>query len=285
MKTSSAKLFVAALLLCSVAASAQKVEDLLEPYPNFYTFRQLLISTGIIDEVDTRSSLTFLMPDNTVLNSFVASHQSLSPQEVADVLSYHVLLQYLDVGNLQTLAYTIGSQVTTLYQTTGRANGQDGFVNITGMPNNVISVSAAAPGSVPQAVILTNVTSAPYNYSFFQIDNVLVPLNLRPTAPTPAPSAAPVGAPMMGPSTGPSMAPATTMTPSGAPMKAPMKAPVMAPMRAPAKSPVKAPAFSPASVAPGMMAPGPSEATSGGSIVQSSGVLLMVGLVGMASLL
>ena len=284
MKTSSAQLFVAALLLCSVAANAQKVEDLLLPFPNYSAFKQLLIATGIINEVDMRSSLTFLMPDNAVLNSFVASHPTLTPQEVADALRYHVLLQYLDVGNLQTLAYTIGSQVTTLYQTTGRANGQDGFVNITGMPNNVISVSAAALGSVPQAVILTNVTAAPYNYSFFQIDNVLVPLNLRPTAPTPAPSAAPVGAPMMGPSTGPSMAPATT-TPSGAPMKAPAKAPVMAPMRAPAKSPVKAPALSPASVAPGMMAPGPSEATSGGSIVQSSGVLLMVGLVGMASLL
>jgi hypothetical protein len=285
MKTSTAHLFVAALVLCSVAAaSAQKVEDLLEPFPNFSSFRQLLISTGIINEVDMRSSLTFLMPDNAVLSNFVASHQSLSPQEVTDVLSYHVLLQYLDVGNLQTLAYTPGSQVTTLYQTSGRANGQDGFVNITGMANNVISVSAAAPGSPSQAVIITNVTAAPYNYSFFQINNVLVPLNLRPTAPTPAPSAGPVGAPMMGPSTGPSMAPATT-TPSGAPTKAPVKAPVMAPMRSPAKSPVKAPALSPASVGPGSMAPGPSEAMSGGSIVQSSGGLLMVALVAMATLL
>ena len=272
MKTSSAQLILAALLLCSVAANAQKVEDLLAPFPNFSTFRQLLISTGIINEVDMRSSLTFLMPDNAVLNNFVASHQTLTPQEVADALRYHVLLQYLDVGTLQTLAYATGSQVTTLYQSTGRANGQDGFVNITGMPNNVIEVSAAAPGSPPQAAIITNVTAAPYNYSFFQIDNVLVPNNLKPVAPTPAPTGAPMGAPTMGPSMVPSMAPAMT-PPSMAPMKAPMKEPVMAPMKAPAKSPVKAPVMSPAS-----MAPGPSVATSGSSILQSS-VALLVGAV------
>ena len=262
MKTSSAQLFVAALLLCSVAANAQKVEDLLAPFPNYSTFRQLLISTGIINEVDMRSSLTFLMPDNAVLNSFVASHPTLTAQEVADALRYHVLLQYLDVATLQTLAYTPGSQVTTLYQTTGRANGQDGFVNITGMANNVIEVSAAAPGSPPQAAIITNVTAAPYNYSFFQIDNVLVPNNLKPMAPTPAPTGAPMGAPMMGPS----MAP--TMTP-------PSMAPKMAPMGGPAKSPMKAPAMSPGSMGPGSMAPGPSEAMSGASMVQSSAALLI----------
>jgi hypothetical protein len=203
MKTSSAQLFVAALLLCSVAANAQKVEDLLAPFPNYSTFRQLLISTGIINEVDVRSSLTFLMPDNAVLNSFVASHQTLTAQEVADALRYHVLLQYLDVGTLQTLAYTTGSQVTTLYQTTGRANGQDGFVNITGMANNVIEVSAAAPGSPPQAAIITNVTAAPYNYSFFQIDNVLVPNNLKPAAPSAAPHWSSHGRPHDGSFNGP----------------------------------------------------------------------------------
>ena len=268
MKTSSAQFFVAALLLCSVAANAQKVEDLLLPFPNYSTFRQLLIDTGIINEVDMRSSLTFLMPDNAVLNSFVASHPTLTAQEVADALRYHVLLQYLDVPTLQTLAYSNDSLVTTLYQTTGRADGQDGFVSITGMPNNVIEVSAAAPGSPPQAAIITNVTAAPYNYSFFQIDNVLVPNNLKPVAPTPAPTGAPMGAPMMGPSMAPAMTP-----PSGTPMKAPMHSPVMAPMKAPSKSPVKAPAMSPAS-----MAPGPSEAMSASSTLQSS-VALLVGVV------
>ena len=258
MKTSSAQFFVAALLLCSVAANAQKVEDLLLPFPNYSAFKQLLIATGIINEVDMRSSLTFLMPDNAVLNSFVASHPTLTAQEVADALRYHVLLQYLDVASLQTLAYTTGSQVTTLYQTTGRADGQDGFVNITGMANNVIEVSAAAPGSPPQAAIITNVTAVPYNYSFFQIDNVLVPNNLKPMAPTPAPTGAPMGAPMMGPSMAPAMTP-----------------PSMAPMSGPSKSPMKAPAMSPASMGPGSMAPGPSEAMSGASMVQSSGALLV----------
>ena len=275
MKTSSAQLFVAALLLCNVAANAQKCEDLLAPYPNYSTFLQLLISTGVINEVDMRSSLTFLMPDNAVLNNFVASHQTLTAQEVADALRYHVLLQYLDVGTLQALAYSNRTQVTTLYQTTGRANGEDGLVSITGMPNNVIDVSAAAPGSPPQAAIITNVTAAPYNYSFFQIDNVLVPNNLKPMAPTPAPTGAPMGAPTMGPSMGPSMAPA--MTP---PSMAPMKAPVMAPMRGPSKSPVYSPVISPAS-----MAPGPSEAMSGSSMLQSSVALLVGAVIAVVALL
>lgn len=265
MKSASAQIVLAVVLLCSVAASAQKVEDLLAPFPNFSTFRQLLINTGIINEVDSRSSLTFLMPDDSVINTFVASHQTLTTQEVADALRYHILLQYLDVSGLETLANAKGSSVTTLYQTTGRANGQDGFVNITGMPNNVIDVSAAAPGSAPQAAIITNVTAAPYNYSFFQIDNVLVPNNLKAAAPV----GAPVGSPLMGPSTGPSKAPATTP-----PSMTPKQAPGTAPTSVPTKSPTKAPATAPASIAPG-----PSEAISAGSSVQSSSAALLVGAI------
>ena len=68
----------------SSAANAQKVEDLLAAFPNFSIFRLLLISTGIINEVDIRSSLTLLMPDNAVLKFYGMSYIPLARELSAE---------------------------------------------------------------------------------------------------------------------------------------------------------------------------------------------------------
>jgi hypothetical protein len=231
-------------------ASAQDVSVVLANYPQFSKFNELLQSTGVLAEVNVRSSETLLLPEDGILNGYLGSHPSYTTQMVADVIRYHVLLQYFGADELTTL--TGGAQnggiITTLYQTTGRANGLDGFVNLTAQPDGSVSVCPSTPGAPIQANIITNVTQYPYNYSFLQISAVLEPLGLAaaqlaPTAP-PAPAPVPVPAPTIAPVVAPASVPAIAPTPVAVPVAAPVPAPVVAPVVAPVPAPV------PSTVAP-----------------------------------
>ncbi len=271
-------------LLSSVAVTtinAQNVTEVLAAYPNYSTFNRLLSATGVIDEVESRNSLTFLLPPNSVLDPFVASHSNLPLSEVGDVIRYHILLQYLDATEVQSVTNGSGL-VTTLYQTTGRAAGQDGFVNITDEANGDILVGPiSSSGSTPQVSIITNVTQIPYNYSFFQISGVLVPVGLGAAPPSPPPATAPVpasvapvpavatGTPTLAPTLGPILAPvptssvSPTLAPSLVPTSSAAPSPVaVAPVSTPIAAPVPA-ASVPSSVA--TPATSPSSTTSGTS--------------------
>lgn len=258
------ELILGLVLLGALAiASAQDVSVVLANYPQFSKFNELLQSTGVLAEVNVRSSETLLLPEDGILNGYLGSHPSYTTQMVADVIRYHVLLQYFGADELTTL--TGGAQnggiITTLYQTTGRANGLDGFVNLTAQPDGSVSVCPSTPGAPIQANIITNVTQYPYNYSFLQISAVLEPLGLAaaqlaPTAP-PAPAPVPVPAP--------TIAPVVAPTPVAVPVTAPVPAPVVpAPVPAPVTA---APAPVPSTVAPvpapvtAVPAPAPSTVT------------------------
>jgi hypothetical protein len=240
-------------------AAAQDVSVVLANYPQFSKFNELLKTTGVLAEVNMRNSMSILLPEDGILNGFVGSNPSYTTQMLADVIRYHCLLQYFGGEELANITPENGAEVTTLYQTTGRANDLDGFVNITALPDGTRAVGPSTPGTPPQANILTNVTQYPYNYSFLQISAVLQPLGLAaaqlaPTTPptvspvpAPAPIDAPVVAPVMAPVGEPVMAPveAPVMAPVGEPVMAPVKAPVMGPVKAPVMAPVKAPVAAP----------------------------------------
>ncbi len=289
VRCSGAKLaMVAVFLLCAAtAARAQNITQIMAAYPRFSTFVTLLSSTGVINEVESRKSLTLLVPSNSVLDPVVATNGNLSLSEVGDVIRYHVLLQYLDVSELQHIGNS-SMLVTTLYQTTGRAANEDGFVNITDAANGAVLVGPPIAGAPMQAAILTNITQIPYNYSLYEINGVLIPVGLAsapPAAPTPAPipAAAPVplsAAPVPGPATtaptlAPSISPVLTPTPATAsptptptaaapspitaaptststpvPSAAPAIAPVVASPPAPPTSPAETPAASQSTTRP-----------------------------------
>jgi hypothetical protein len=251
-------------LLSSVAVTtinAQNVTEVLAAFPNYSTFNRLLSATGVIDEVESRNSLTFLLPPNSVLDPFVASHSNLPISEVGDVIRYHILLQYLDATEVQRLNNGSGL-VTTLYQTTGRAAGQDGFVNITDEANGDVLVGpVSSSGSTPQVPIITNVTQIPYNYSFFQINGVLVPVGLGAAPPSPPPATAPVPA---------SVAPVPAVV-TGTPTLAPTRGPILAPVPTSSVSPTLAPSLVPtSSAAPSPVAVAPVSTTPIAAPVPSS---------------
>ena len=135
-------LLVAVVVSCvSIkGAAGQNVTEVLSHHPNYSTLMRMLVATGVAAEINIRSSLTLLCPDNAILDPVVAQNANSSLQQLGDVLRYHVLLQYLDMTELKNMNNGSGL-VTTLYQTTGRAQGTDGFVNVSDLPNGAVQVS------------------------------------------------------------------------------------------------------------------------------------------------
>ncbi|XP_047311373.1 fasciclin-like arabinogalactan protein 4 [Impatiens glandulifera] len=155
--------------------AAINITDLLSPFPHLSEFNNLLSSTSVAADLASRSSITILAVPNAYLRSPNFTRlTSSSATNLADVVRYHVLLQYLSWPDLNRIPPS-GKLVTTLYQTTGRATNNFGSVNIT-HDDSAVGFSVRSPALSPSnASILSLVVSQPYNFSIFTINSVLVP--------------------------------------------------------------------------------------------------------------
>ncbi|KAI3461540.1 hypothetical protein Pfo_018203 [Paulownia fortunei] len=152
--------------------SSFNITHLLSSYPDFSDFNNLLTTTSVAADLTTRSSLTLLVVPNAYLRSTSAtSHPSST--NLADVLRYHVLLEYLSFSDLRLIPPT-GKLVTTLFQTTGRAAANSGTVNIT--VDSSDNVTFHSPTS--NATLLSLVKTLPYNISILSLNSLLIPYNL-----------------------------------------------------------------------------------------------------------
>ncbi|KAK2980153.1 hypothetical protein RJ640_000896 [Escallonia rubra] len=147
------------------------ITTLLSPYPDLSDFASLLSSTSVAADLSRRSSLTLL----AVPNPFLRTLPSPSPTSLADVLRYHVLLQYLSAPDLSSIPPS-GKLVTTLFQTTGRATSNFGSVNITRDPSTQsVFIRSPAIYSPSNATIISLVKNLPYNVSIFSVNALLIP--------------------------------------------------------------------------------------------------------------
>ncbi|XP_062016895.1 fasciclin-like arabinogalactan protein 4 [Rosa rugosa] len=150
------------------------ITALLSPFPDLSDFTSLL-SAAIFSDLSLRSSLTLLAVPNPFLSSTSDLTRHLSPSSRADVLRYHVLLEYLSLSDLARIPPS-GKLVTTLYQTTGRATNDFGSVNLTRDPTTgIVSVRSPATFSPSNATVLGLVKTLPYNVSIFSVNSLLVP--------------------------------------------------------------------------------------------------------------
>ncbi|XP_059660738.1 fasciclin-like arabinogalactan protein 4 [Cornus florida] len=152
---------------------ALNITNLLSSYPDLSDFSDLLTSTYVAADLTHRSSLTLLVVPNSFLRSSDLTHHS--PSNLADVIRYHVLLEYISWSDLRKIP-SAGELVTTLYQTTGRATSNFGSVNITRIPgSDAVSVRSPAAYSPSNATILSLVKTLPYNVSIFTVNSLIVP--------------------------------------------------------------------------------------------------------------
>ncbi|KAI4332100.1 hypothetical protein L6164_017037 [Bauhinia variegata] len=172
--------FLCFLLLFSHSPSpviSVNITALLSSFPDLSQFNTLLSSTtSVASDLAQRSSLTLLVVPNSFLSSDddLTRHR-LSPTSLADVLRYHVLLEFFSLSDLHSIPPS-GKLVTTLYQTTGRATDNFGSVNITrDLLNGVVSIHSPAPYSPSNATVLSLIKTLPYNVSIFAVNSLLIP--------------------------------------------------------------------------------------------------------------
>uniref|UniRef100_A0A0D9WHB8 FAS1 domain-containing protein n=1 Tax=Leersia perrieri TaxID=77586 RepID=A0A0D9WHB8_9ORYZ len=158
-------------------AAGVDVAAVLAGFPDLAGFARLLASSPVSRELAGRSSLTLLAVPNGNLPQSPSAYAAASGADLADVLRYHILLEYLSPADLRRLPAS-GKLVTTLFQTTGRAPADLGAVNVTATtgpssPLAVVRSPAPFPGS--NATVLTAVTAVPYNLSVLAVDGLIVP--------------------------------------------------------------------------------------------------------------
>ncbi|OVA18996.1 hypothetical protein BVC80_8709g4 [Macleaya cordata] len=137
---------------------------------------------------------------------------------IKKVMSLHVILDYYDASKLQKLSNKT-ALLTTLFQSTGLANGELGFLNVTDMTSGEVSFGSAVKGSSLSANLVKSVVAQPYNISVLQISSIIIPTGIEnsnssksPPSPPPPHAAAP--------------APSKSKTsPTASPSKSPAKSP------------------------------------------------------------
>ncbi|VFR03305.1 unnamed protein product [Cuscuta campestris] len=159
--------FLLLFFSCPLPILAVNVTDLISHHSSLTGFADSLAATSVAADLLSRSSITVLAVPNAFLRHAAAN--------ISDaVLRYHVLLQYISWDDLPAIPAE-GKLVTTLFQTTGRAPGNLGFVNITWDPAAKLA-TVHLQGS--NATIVSEIADVPYNISIFSVNSLLVPYGI-----------------------------------------------------------------------------------------------------------
>ncbi|CAD5172035.1 unnamed protein product [Musa acuminata subsp. malaccensis] len=212
------------LLISSSAVAALDIVGILQPFDEFSTFTKYLTQTKVADEINRRQTITVLAVDNSAISAL----SSLSADTLKNVISVHVILDYYDPYKLDKVPKKT-ALLTTLFQASGLAANNMGFLNYTELPGEQMMFGSAAPGAPLNSNLQKVVAARPYNVSVLQVSTAIMPPGIA-SAPAQAPATAP------GKKTSPS-----------APAAAPKSSPA-APESSPA-SPIEAPAGSAAAPA------------------------------------
>merc|ERR1712226_1073085 len=223
----SSLLFFALFLAFFSAASAFNITMLLDRHPDFSSMNDYLSKTQLDKQINSRNTITVLAVDNKA----IAGLSGLNLDEVRKILSVHVVLDYYDVQKLSTLTKK-STLLTTLFQASGTAMNQQGFVNVSIINEGEIAFGSGVKGSKLDSKLVKSVAAQPFNISVLQISSAIVPPGITvanppgasppPTnAPTPGKAPAPAGnAPAQSPSNNP-VPEAPSPTGAGTPEESP----------------------------------------------------------------
>ncbi|KAF6160370.1 hypothetical protein GIB67_019139 [Kingdonia uniflora] len=166
------------LTLTLSLVSSHNITQILDLNPDYSLYNKYLTDTKLNDEIDSRTTITLLVLNNGAMSA-LASKNPLSV--IKNVLSLLVLLDYYDPSKLHDISKGT-TLTTTLYQTTGNAPGNLGFVNITDLKGGKVGFGSAAPGSKLDSSYTKSVKQIPYNISVIEITGpIIAPGILTPT--------------------------------------------------------------------------------------------------------
>ncbi|KAI6681074.1 hypothetical protein NL676_034955 [Syzygium grande] len=255
-----ASLFFAVFVFSSSAASAFNITRLLSQYPEFSTFNEFLNQAKLYEQINHRQTITVLAVDNSAIGSI-----SGKPLDVLKrILSSHVVLDYYDVDKLQDLSKK-STLLTTLYQTSGTAVNQQGFLNVTKLNGGDIVFGSAVKGADLDAKLVKAVAAQPYNISVLQVSSPIIAPGIDKANAT-TPSTSPAATPKKAPTSSPAKAPVVAETPDSSEAPAAEEPAADAPADAPEAD---TPASSPPAPASDADADAPAPAKSSSSRVAS----------------
>ncbi|XP_061364311.1 fasciclin-like arabinogalactan protein 3 [Gastrolobium bilobum] len=183
---SSSLLYLALLLAFSSAIHAFDITKLLGQYPEYSTFNKYLTETKLADDINKRNTITVLVVDNAGLSSISGK----SSQAIKAIISTNVVLDYFDEKKLME-ALGSNEQLTTLYQASGLATNQQGFLKVAQVGEGNLAFGSAASGAPADAELVKTVTSEPFNISILQVTKPII----APGVDTPVPSSSEAKAP------------------------------------------------------------------------------------------
>ncbi|XP_074576172.1 fasciclin-like arabinogalactan protein 8 [Curcuma longa] len=184
MASNSAVIILLPFLLLLSPVAAHNITRILADFPDFSAFNQFLSQSSVAAEINRRQTITVLVVDNAA----AAPLSSLDAETLKSVLSIHVILDYFDTYKIHNLRRRT-TLFTTLYQTTGVAENNMGFLNFTHLPDDRLAFGSGVKGSPLTATYVKAVKAMPYNISVLQITGAVVPPGITdaPLAPFGAP--------------------------------------------------------------------------------------------------
>lgn len=191
--SSSSLLFYSLFLLSSSFASAFNITRLLGRHPDFSTFNAYLTQTKLYADINHRRTITVL----AIANQALSTLSGKSTDVIKTVLSLHVILDYYDLDKLQNLDNNT-ALLTTLLQTSGSADGKQGFLNVTDLSGEVV-FGSAVKGAGLSSKLIRSVAAQPYNISVLQISAPIVYPGIGVDPYIPPPTGSPVYSPAEAP--------------------------------------------------------------------------------------
>ncbi|CAH1423071.1 unnamed protein product [Lactuca virosa] len=156
-------------------SDAFNITTILSQYPSFSIFNRYLSETNVSSEINSRQTITVLAVSNDDELRLSGKHQN---DMLDDIMRVHVVLDYFDVEKLHNLQNGT-TQMTTLFQTTGRALGEQGFLKATVSKTGNVVVSPATSGVPVGAILVNSVFAEPFNISVLHISTEIVPLGMN----------------------------------------------------------------------------------------------------------
>ncbi|KAF9613870.1 hypothetical protein IFM89_012418 [Coptis chinensis] len=204
MATSS--LICLAFFLLVSSASCFNITRLLGTYPDYSTFNDYLTQTKLNVEINRRRTITVLAVANDQMGRISGSNDVIKK-----IMSLHVVLDYFDEAKLTKLSKKTAI-LTTLFQSSGEALSQQGFVNVTDLSTGEVVFGPAAKGSRLDSKFVKKVAAQPFNISVIEISSPIIPSGIGTVnvSPTPAPRKAPTVVPSVSPNASPPSSEAPT---------------------------------------------------------------------------
>ncbi|XP_022750392.1 LOW QUALITY PROTEIN: fasciclin-like arabinogalactan protein 3 [Durio zibethinus] len=187
------------LALSTTTSSAFNITKVLGQYPEYGTFNNLLSQTKLAEQISHRQTITILALDNDTISSIA----NRSTDELKKILMNHIILDYFDTLKIQKLGKK-SAILTTLYQTTGMAMEQQGFLNLTRIGPGDVAFGSGVKGAPLVSKLLGSVVAQPFNLSVLHVSTPIVapgfgdpvlapppPPGSKPPAPAPKKAEAP----------------------------------------------------------------------------------------------